>query len=291
MTQAAHTGIDKAAVRRAFDRLAADYLAQAQVQSEVCHRMWERMELIKLDPRVVLDVGSGPGVGLDALRRRFPRATVIALDLSWRMLRALPVSSGPAGWLRRRPRPLATPLCADFEQAPVAAGSVDCVVSNLALPWAASLPSVIAELFRVLKPGGLLMLTTLGPHTLREWPGSQAALAPYLPDMHDLGDWLVQGGFQGPVMDQEDITLTYSGPAPLLRDIRSWGAMDLRTQRARGLGGRGARRGLEHKGPIAATLEVVYGHAWKPASPARLPDGRAVIQFEPRARTARLRNP
>ncbi|MDI9690518.1 SAM-dependent methyltransferase, partial [Burkholderia cenocepacia] len=43
-------------------------------------------------------------------------------------------------------------------------------------------------------------------------------------DMHDLGDMLVESGFEIPVMDQEVLTVTYKSPDSLLADVRRWGA-------------------------------------------------------------------
>ena len=79
---------------------------------------------------------------------------------------------------------------------------------------------MLPEWQRVLRVNGLLMFSTLGPDTLRElraaYADAEAALgiAPAgarvidFVDMHDLGDMLVESGFEIPVMDQEVLTVT-----------------------------------------------------------------------------------
>jgi malonyl-CoA O-methyltransferase len=271
--------LDKSALRRTFDRLAPAYLGTAQVQSEICQRMLTRMELVKIDPAVILDAGAGPGIAARCMALRYARATTIALDISCGMLRQIPRPGRLPAWLGGAKEPPVRALCADFEALPLADASVDCVVSNLALTWSQDLARSLAELHRVLKPGGLLMFSTLGPDTLLEWGKERApAMMQRLVDMHDLGDLLSHQGYAGPVMDQEHLRLTYSHVSKLLADLKHWGGLDVTTARPRGLGGRGR---LANTGGESATLEVVYGHAWKPeALPShRLKDGRSVIRF------------
>ncbi len=271
--------LDKTAVRRAFDRLAPAYLSTAQVQSEICQRMLSRLELVRLTPSVILDAGAGPGVAARSMAARYPQATTIALDLSCGMLLQIPRPSKWARWLGGSKDFPVRALCADFECVPLASASVDCVVSNLALAWSEDPRRCLSELHRILKPGGLLMFSTLGPDTLMEWGDKRGlAFTQRLVDMHDLGDLLSHQGYAGPVMDQEHLRLTYSHASKLLADLKHWGGLDLTIDRPRGLGG---RKRVESITWTEATLEVVYGHAWKPETVAahRLKDGRSVIHF------------
>ena len=72
-----------------------------------------------------------------------------------------------------------------------------------------------------METGGLITFTLLGPDTLKEWREAlQQVIPPQVgagdtalrrfPDMHDIGDMLVAAGFGDPVMDREDIVLTYA---------------------------------------------------------------------------------
>ncbi|HEX9192990.1 MAG TPA: hypothetical protein VF871_04405, partial [Burkholderiales bacterium] len=105
-------------------------------------------------------------------------------------------------------------------------------------------------------------------------------------DMHDLGDMLVASGFAAPVMDMEVITLTYSEVLALLRDLKASGETCAARDRQRGLMGRRAWERMlasyereRKEGRLPATIEVIYGHAWK-SEPRTTVDGRRIIEVE-----------
>jgi malonyl-CoA O-methyltransferase len=282
---------DKRHVRRSFERAAATYDAAAVLQREVERRMFERLDYVKLAPSAILDAGSGTGTGTRELVRRYPKARVIALDIALTMLRAV---GGPRSWLQRMGvgrSPIAR-VCGDVERLPLQSGSVDLIWSNVTLQWATDLPSTLKELRRVLRPGGLLMLSTFGPDTLKELRAAFAAADGHshvnrFIDMHDIGDMLVHARLADPVMDMEHITMTYGTVRDLMRDLKAIGAHNVTAGRPRGLGGRQALAAVEEyyeawrrNGVLPATYEVVYGHAWAPAGGAdRTAEGHAVIRF------------
>lgn len=286
--------IDKRLARRAFERAAATYDAAAVLQNEVCARMLERLDYVKLSPKVILDAGSGTGNAVPGLMRRYPRARVIALDLALAMVRMAATRVTP--WERlllRRTAPV--PLCADIEQLPLAEASVDLAWSNLALQWINDPARAFGELRRTLKPGALLMFSTFGPDTLQELRAAyrdtdRRTHVNRFIDMHDVGDMLVQGGFADPVMDMERVTLTYEDVRALMRDLKAIGAHNVTLGRPRGLSGKSAIAAvarnyepLRRDGRLPATFEVVYGHAWKPV-PRVSPGGRRVIDIKPSER-------
>ncbi|OYV80939.1 MAG: malonyl-[acyl-carrier protein] O-methyltransferase BioC, partial [Acidithiobacillus ferrivorans] len=90
---------DKRAVRRAFSRAAAGYEAAAVLQDRVGAQLIERLDLVKLAPHWILDVGSGTGLGARRLNARYPRARVLALDLAGGMLRE---ARRRKGWRQRQ---------------------------------------------------------------------------------------------------------------------------------------------------------------------------------------------
>jgi malonyl-CoA O-methyltransferase len=155
----AASAVDAPFARRAFGRASASYDAAAVLQGEVRNLLLERLELTELEPRIVLDAGAGTGLGGQALKRRYPRSQVLAVDSAHGMLRA---AAARSSWLR----PLAR-VCADVGSLPLKDASVDLIFSNFMLPWGDP-DRVFAEFRRVLAPRGLLTFTTLGPDTLRE---------------------------------------------------------------------------------------------------------------------------
>lgn len=279
--------IDKKAVRRAFSKAATQYDASAVMQREVCIRMLERLDYIKLKPASVLDVGSGTGWGTRQLGERYPAAQIVALDIALGMLQA---SRGTSGWWSKlfagNTRQY---VCADMEAMPIKASSMDMVWSNLAMQWCNDLPATLIELHKVLKVEGLLMFSTFGPDTLKELRIAFQGVDGYnhlnrFADMHDIGDMLVAGGFADPVMDMEYITLTYNDVKSVMQDLRSIGANNATAGRASGMMGKNAwgrvldnYEGLRREGKLPATFEVIYGHAWKPQA-KNTADGRAIIK-------------
>ena len=280
------TRIDKPALRRSFDRSAERYDRVARLQSEVGERLQSRLDWIRIEPRRVLDLGCGTGRGLDALMRRWRRAEVVGLDFAPGMLARA----------ARRGRPWRRPwlVCADMGALPLAAASIDVVFSNLSLQWCDDLPAQFAELLRVLRPGGLLLFSTLGPDTLRElrqsWAEADAG-APHVnefPDMHEVGDALVGAGFADVVMDVDRMVEWHDGPLSVMRGLHQIGAVNRDRARRRGLLGRGrleracaayARLAAED-GRLPATWEVVYGHAWRPLQSAPEADGTVRVALE-----------
>src|SRR5665213_3728913 len=78
--------LEQLSVRRSFDRAAKTYDAAAVLHAEVRENLLQRLELVTLVPSVVLDAGAGTGHGSRALKRRYPKARVVALDSSREML-------------------------------------------------------------------------------------------------------------------------------------------------------------------------------------------------------------
>ena len=290
--------IDQALVRRLFTRpdrsAGADFLRR-----EIAARMHERLQLVRLVPRRVLDAGCGSGADLAALYQQYPAAQIIGVDAAAAALAAARTGAAPQGSINRmlsRLLPAKTGIdlaCADFGNLPLAPNSVDLIWSNLALPWHPQPDRVFTEWRRVLAVDGLLMFSSFGPDTLGELRTAFASLdagshvLPFV-DMHDFGDQLVAAGFSTPVMDMEVITVTYDSAAALLADARALGGNPLATRR-RGLIGRAAWQrmldALEGQrradGKLTLTFEVIYGHAFRPA-PRTTAQGEAIIRFTPR---------
>lgn len=260
--------ISKRKVRRAFDRAADSYDDAALLQKEVCSRLLDRLEYIRLAPRMILDAGAGTGEAVAPLMKRYKKSRLIALDLSEQMLaRAL-----AHGSLLRRPET----VCADIEQLPFRDNCFDLVFSNLTLQWCNDLSITLQGLLRVLKPGGLLMFTTFGPDTLKELRAcwlqlDDAVHVNQFTDMHDVGDGLMQAGFADPVMEAETITVKYRTIDKLMADLRAIGANATAQGGRTGLttpsmldGLRQAYDAYRVDDLLPASYEVVYGHAWKP---------------------------
>jgi len=275
-------------MRRSFEKAASTYDRAAVLQREVCSRALERLDLVKLDPRVIMDAGCGTGFATQALHKRYPRATLVALDIAAAMLHKS--QSRIPDWKKWIRSGREVFVCGDNERLPIRSGCVDMLWSNLAFQWAGDLTVVFAECQRVLRPGGLLMFTTLGPDTLNElrtaFAGDGKIHVNRFIDMHDIGDMMIRAALADPVMDMEYLTLTYTDVRSLMRELKAMGAHNVAAGRSRGLTGKRALKRIELRyesfrqdARLPATFEVIYGHAWKPL-PRLSPGGRPVIDIK-----------
>ncbi|TQM16690.1 malonyl-CoA O-methyltransferase [Pseudoxanthomonas sp. 3HH-4] len=267
---------DQRHIRRAFSRSAAGYDAAAALQHEVEKRLMESLDYFALRrgqdaaaPNVVLDVGCGPAHAAAAMRKRWPKAQVVALDLALPMLREAKKQSG---WWKPFQR-----VCADLRALPLAEGTVDVLFCNLSLQWVDDLPAAFNGFRRVLKPGGLLVCSTFGPETLQELRDAfaHADAVPHVspfPQIAQFGDALMMAGFRDPVLDRDRFTLTYDDLPALMRELRAMGATNALQQRRHTLTGRArfaaaasAYESLRRAdGKLPSTWDVIYAHAWAP---------------------------
>lgn len=271
--------LDPIAIDRACARAAAHYDAHAVLQREVGARLLERLEYLRAPPARVLDLGGGSGRDAAELRRRYPRAEVLLLDRSLPMLRR---ARPRLGWWRPLRR-----LCADAAALPLADASIDLLVSNLLLPWVGDVATVLGECRRVLRPGGLLLLSSCGPDTLVELRAAWAAVdaAPHVhgfAPLAALGDALLAAGFRDPVVDVDTYTVTYADVRKLMRDLRAAGATNADRGRRRGLTGKSRLAAVEaayesqrRDGLLPATVEIITAQAFgpDPGQPRRSADG------------------
>jgi malonyl-CoA O-methyltransferase len=276
----------KHASRAAFARAAPTFDTACFVHDWTRARLLERLPLLRIDPTVIVDLGSATGRAAVALARQFAGARVLALDTSLAMLTAVDRGLG------------VEPIAGDAERLPLASKAVSLVLANLVLPWCR--PDVFfSELARVLAPGGALMFATLGPDTLcevrRAWASVDAGIHVHAAfDMHDLGDAAAAAGLAEPVLDVERMTLRYGDVADLVRDSRACGAVNTAAGRRRGLTGRQrwqafaqALHGATRGGRFDVTIEVIFGQAWGSATQARAARGEVVVPLTRLGRRAR----
>jgi malonyl-CoA O-methyltransferase len=256
-------------VRAAFDRVAERYHQHAALEQEVSSRLLERLAFQKLVPQRIIDLGSGTGHCTRALKRQFPRAEVIGLDASLSMCQELRRKSGFFRPVR--------PVCADLAQLPFAGRCADLLFSNLAMQWCGDFHALTAGFRRVLRTNGLLLFSTLGPGSLREFRLTGDPLVRPFVDMHDIGDALLAAGFSEPVVDSQSITTEYQDFERLWMDLEWTGASTHFADWQQWTAASPLATGFEalrRPGGLPVTWEIIFGAAFGP------PEGQPIKTME-----------
>src|SRR5262245_20651349 len=179
--------------------------------------------------RVAIDLGER----LSAVLRKFDVAVDLGTpsDAVRRVLAAnknigTVVAAGPDGD-DGRPH-----VAADEEALPFARGSLDLVVSGLALQFVNDLPGTLIQIRRALKPDGLLLAALIGGDSLNELRSAFAAaesemeggvsprVAPFA-DIRELGGLLERAGFALPFVDSGRLTVRFDLSLAVMRGLGS----------------------------------------------------------------------
>lgn len=240
----------------------ADFLLR-----HVADDLADRLSLVQRSFTRIVDLGSPT----DALREA----------LAGRGL-AMPIGTETVAGLA--PRRTAPVVVTHTDALPIANGSLDLVVSALALQLVDDLPGVFVQVCRALKPDGLFLAALLGGDTLTELRQAFAAaesevegglsprVAPFA-DIRDIGALLQRAGFALPVTDADTLTVRYGDVFALMRDLRAMGAANPLAQRRRTPLRRATlmrmaaiyhERFADPDGRIRATFQVVTLSGWSP---------------------------
>jgi len=260
---------DRALHRRRLARAAPRYAGF--LKRRAAGDIVERLEAIRREYRVAVDLGARDGAFARALAASDAAAKVrllVETDLSPAML------TGRSG----------ARLVADEERLPFAAGSLDLVVSSLALHWTNDLVGALIQIRQALKPDGLFVGAILGGATLSELRtvlteaelelrgGAGPRVSPFA-DAFDAAALLQRAGFALPVADVDRVTVRYDHALGLMADLRAMGETSVLVEGAgrpltRAIVARAAelyaQRFAAADGRIAATFEILTLTGWSP---------------------------
>jgi malonyl-CoA O-methyltransferase len=287
--------VDPRAVARAVARL-AESPEPPWLHGEVARRMAERLPMILRTPASVAQWPGHLGASDALLAAAYPKAQRLLVEPDPQLARRIAQGAARSPWWSRRRWTVGPPTVTTDADLPAAA--VQLLWSNMMLHAVSDPPVLFGRWKRTLTDDGFLMFSTFGPQTLAElhtlyrelgWP---PPAAPFV-DMHDLGDMLVEAGFADPVMDQEQLTLTWRDADTLLAELRAIGA-NVSPQRAPGLRTPRWRRRLvealegrrDAQGRLAMRVEIVYGHAFN-APPRAKVSAHTEVPFDDLRRMAR----
>ena len=253
-------------IRRRFERAAHTFDNADFVHTATRNGLLQRIEPLLIDAHTVVDLGCATGAAARPLKKRFPKARLVGVDFAWDMVRT---ANTRKSWFTR-----SAFVQADARALPFANESVDVVFSNQLLPWIANPDEVFTEVARVLRKGGVFAFATLGPDSLLEISRAWREIddghhVSRFPDMHNLGDGLVNAGLRDPVLDVDRLTVSYESTDALLADLSAAGARNTLRDRTRTLTGKRKFQGMlaalecaTVDGKIAVELELVFAHCW-----------------------------
>ncbi|MGP9832881.1 malonyl-ACP O-methyltransferase BioC [Marinobacter sp. NSM] len=248
----------KGCIARGFGGASQTYDSASRLQKVMGDTMLGRLPE-NLEPVSILDLGCGTGWFTRKLASRFPNAAITGADLAPGMLQeAKDRSSETIRWLN-----------ADAEQLPLADNSADLIFSNLMIQWSTRPELVLAECQRILKPGGILAISTLLDGTLAELKQAWASADPGQPHVNRFthpADWKRLSGEQlpGSIVDTAILTLPYDSPMALNRELKHLGAVFKGEERRRTITAPGRFKAMCAAYPSAENGEVIasYHAGW-----------------------------
>lgn len=253
--------IDKVKVAQSFSRAAATYDSAAGLQKAVGKELLKRLDAVDGLLPQVMDLGCGTGYFSQALAERFGVDQLLCLDIAEGMLQHARNEGAldDASW-----------LCADAESLPLKNDSLGLVFSSLALQWCENTTLLFSEIGRVLRPGGVACISTLGPKSLWElreaWQhvDEHVHVNRFIP-VEDLCQALPQELVVESCETQLRI-LQYSKLRTLTDELKKIGAHNMNAGEAKGLTGRekvqqfkaNYERFRSECGSLPASYEVYY---------------------------------
>lgn len=210
---------------KALKRYAASYHTAACIIQEVGTRLLSRLAYFRKPADKILDLGCGQGIDTQLLQEAYPGAEIIAGDFCFTQFDYWPKN------LRVKKHNI-YPCVLDATALPFPPGYFDLIFANLLLPAIIDYQSFWRACLRVLKPGGILLLSTLGTNSLKELKTSlaqwqQADCVNVFPNLHEIGDSLIAEGFLDPAIECEPLELHYSSLSHLLHELKKLGSIKL----------------------------------------------------------------
>ena len=252
--------IDKNKVKQSFALAAKSYDGLAGLQRSVGFDFINKLDLERWHKnQQIVDIGCGTGFITQQLQLKNAAQDIVAVDIAFSMLQVTKEKLGNI-----------TCLCADAEFLPLLSGSVNHIVSNLALQWCQNLESVFNGFHRVLKKQGTLNFSTFGPDTLKElkFSWSQVDSYQHVNDFYsiiDLTGFLQLAGFREVKIESKIYHSKYSTVLELMRELKGIGAHNVLSGRNKKITSKTDMQNMisayeksTENNSITATYEIIF---------------------------------
>lgn len=198
--------IDKSLVSRRFAKGMATYADEASVQQRIAshlRELWQKHSVAK--SAQVLEIGFGDGT----LTRRYASKMAPGSLILWDIIAS--------------PWPDAEVCRCDGETAimQLPDSCLDTIVSASTIQWFNSPARFVSNAARVLRPGGLLVLSTFGPRTFSQLTEAGVVPLPYL----SIEQWRASVPESMELLELHDalITKAFAAPIDVIRHLRATG--------------------------------------------------------------------
>lgn len=218
----------KLAIADSFSRAAEHYDQSAYLQRRIGTKLLSYLpDHLKLTHW--LDLGCGTGYFTHHLTQKFPNSYGVGLDLAEAMLYQAKCHTHADAW-----------VVGDGEHLPLQSNSIDLIYSNLAIQWCHDFDRVLQEAYRVLKPNGIMLFTSLCEGTLYELAHSWKAVDDY----QHVNSFLPFSHYQQ-IIDHSDFQMIetccqvemcyYQSIKVLMKELKGIGAHNINPDRKAGL--------------------------------------------------------
>jgi SAM-dependent methyltransferase len=267
---------DRRALRARRDRAAAAFRDYDFLIREMVDRLVERLGDVRRRFETTLVLGCHTGQVVD----RLPRdriGWVVEADLSEAMVRGGAARAGGD-------KGFGAGIVFDEEALPFGFDRFDLVIATGNLHLVNDLPGALVQIRYALKPDGLLLAALPGGRTLHELRACLAKadqemrgeisprVAPFI-DVPDAGALMQRAGYTLPVVDIDNVTVTYDEPLNLLRDLKGMAESNVLNARPRTPISRTVlmeacrlyqERFGDERGRVPATFQLLMLAGWSP---------------------------
>lgn len=270
--------LDKVKIARSFSRAASSYDSAAYFQRDM------GLELLSMLPKTLnkgennycLDLGCGTGFFYQHLISQYKDINYVGVDIAEGMLNFfqqtlsesfsdVDVNADLSDEASNNRRLNDFLICTDAENLSMKNETIDIVFSNMAVQWSENLPVLFTELNRILKPGGIIGLTTLGPQTLIELKQSWEKVDKHVHVNHFFplerwADVIHQSGLKIQVKRVLHPKLQFDSVRQLLKELKLIGAHNVNKGQPQGL------LGKKHLNAMYSAYEAFNINGFFPAS-------------------------